>query len=156
VPYGESATDRPPVPAPPSGDVEVVVRLRPPEPSTGRRAPAGQALRIDLDELAGVTTGPVRRAYGVLAQERPRPADAPALLPRPDTDLGPHLAYAWNWWGFAVAGYALLGYYALREVQLRRLAPRGISAEQLSAARKQRARRRRVRDEDYEDAADGG
>jgi cytochrome oxidase assembly protein ShyY1 len=163
IPFGESATRLPPVPAPPSGPVEIVVRLRPGEPAAGGRQPAGQAIRIDLDGLAGQLDpdGPGRlyRAYGVLADEVPRPAVAPALLRRPDTGLGPHLAYAWNWWGFAAAAYGLLGYYALREVRDRALAARGVDAGQVAALRADRRAdrpRRRLRDEDWEDAAAGG
>lgn len=155
IPFGQSATALPPVPAPPAGPVEVVVRLRPGEPDDGRSPPPGQLLRIVLDDVAATLPPgtPLYRAYGVLAQERPPVGDAPLLLERPDTGLGPHLAYAWNWWGFAVAAHVLLGYYALREAQLRRLAARGVSAAQVTAARAARARRRRVRDEDWEDAA---
>ena len=156
IDFGESATALPPVPAAPAGQVEVVVRLRPYEPADGAYAVPGQLRRIAADEVAVKVPGPLYRAYGVLASEQPRPSTAPRLLPRPDTDLGPHLAYAWNWWGFAVAAYVLLFYYALREVQLRRLAGRGVSAEQLAAARTARRRARRVRDEDVEDAALGG
>jgi len=156
IPFGESATALPVAPAPPGGTVELVVRLRPGEPADGRRPPAGQLLRIDLAEISAEVGGPVQQAYGVLAAEQPRPADAPALLPRPDTGLGPHLAYAYNWWGFAVAAYGLLGYYALREVQNRRLGARGVTPDQLATARRSRSRRRKVRDEDWEDAAAGG
>lgn len=156
IDFGQSATRLPPVPAAPSGQVDVVVRLRPYEPADGPYEVPGQLRRIAADEVAAKVPGPLYRGYGVLASERPRPADAPRLLPRPDTDLGPHLAYTYNWWGFAVAAYVLLGYYALREVQLRRLARRGIGAEQLAAARTARRRSRTVRDEDVEDAALGG
>ncbi|WP_158220992.1 SURF1 family protein [Kineosporia sp. R_H_3] len=153
IPFGESATRLPEVPAAPSGEVEVVVRLRPFEPSAGAYEVPGQIRRIAADEVGAEVPGTLYRAYGVLASEQPRPAVAPRLLPRPDTDLGPHLAYTWNWWGFAVAAYVLLLYYALREVQNRRLSARGIDPEAAAAARKERARRRRVRDEDVEDAA---
>ncbi|MBI4939139.1 MAG: SURF1 family protein [Actinobacteria bacterium] len=153
IPFGESATRLPEVPAAPSGPVEVVVRLRPFEPSAGAYEVPGQIRRIAADEVAAEVPGTLHRAYGVLASEQPRPAVAPRLLPRPDTDLGPHLAYTWNWWGFAVAAYVLLLYYALREVQNRRLTARGVDPEVAAAARKARARRRRVRDEDVEDAA---
>lgn len=156
IDFGESATRLPPVPAAPSGQVEVVVRLRPYEPGDGAYEVPGQLRRIAADEVAAKVPGPLYRAYGVLAAQTPRSVQAPRLLPRPDTDLGPHLAYTYNWWGFAVAAYVLLGYYALREVQARRLAARGVGAEQLAAARAARRRSRRVRDEDVEDAALGG
>lgn len=156
VDFGESATERPQVPAPPAGQVDVVVRLRPYEPAGGAFDVPGQLRRIAADEVTAKVPGPLYGGYGVLASEQPRPGEAPRLLPRPDTDLGPHLAYAWNWWGFAVAAYVLLFYYALREVQVRRLAARGVGVEQLAAAKAARRRARTVRDEDVEDAALGG
>lgn len=158
IPFGQSATRLPQVPAPPAGPVDVTVRLRPGEPDDGRTPPPGQLLRIVLDDVAA-TLGPdprLHRAYGVLAAESPRPDPAPRLLERPSTGLGPHLAYAWNWWGFAAAAYLLLGWYALREAHQRRLAARGITPEQVAQARERRSRRRKVRDEDWEDAASGG
>jgi cytochrome oxidase assembly protein ShyY1 len=153
IPFGESATRLPEVPAAPGAQVEVVVRLRPFEPADGAYEVPGQLRRISAGEVAAEVPGTLYRAYGVLAAEQPRPAVAPRLLPRPDTDLGPHLAYTWNWWGFAVAAYLLLFYYALREVQNRRLTALGVDPEEAAAARKERARRRKVRDEDVEDAA---
>lgn len=155
IPFGESATRLPAVPAAPAGEVDVVVRLRPYEPSEGGFAVAGQVRRIAADEIAAALPTTHYAAYGVLATEQPAATAAPRLLPRPDTGLGPHLAYAWNWWGFAVAAYAVLLHYALREVRRRRLATRGITLEEVDAARRRRRRRRRDRDEDVEDAALG-
>ena len=60
------------------------------------------------------------RAYGVLAAEDPAPAAAPTLLERPDGDLGPHLAYAVQWWLGAVVVYVLLVVYAAKEAARRR------------------------------------
>jgi cytochrome oxidase assembly protein ShyY1 len=121
LPPGEDFVRPATVPPPPSGQVTAVVRVRPGEPPLDRAPPPGQELRIDLARLAAVAGGTVYRgAYGVLASESPAPAAAPAPLPRPDEDLGPHLAYAVQWWIGDVAAYVLLGYYALAEARQRR------------------------------------
>src|SRR5699024_3730376 len=43
----------------------------------------------------------VTGAYGELVSEEPS-AERPAALPSPDTSLGPHLSYAFQWWVFAL------------------------------------------------------
>jgi cytochrome oxidase assembly protein ShyY1 len=123
IPNGASGARPDAVPAPPSGTVGLVARLRPTEPSVTRASPPGQAERIDVPTLTAALGAPaVTRAYVILAQERPTPATAPALIPRPDEDLGPHQAYAVQWWLGAVAVYVLLVVYARKEAQ-RRLEP---------------------------------
>jgi len=144
LPEGATAARPDRVPDPPAGAVDVVVRLRPSEPGTDRRAPPGQAQRIDVAQLGAGLGAPVYRAYGVLAQERPAPVGAPTPLPRPTVDLGPHLAYAVQWWVFALAAYGLLAMNALREVRRR--------ADDPGRPRAQ-ARPRPRRDEDVEDEA---
>jgi cytochrome oxidase assembly protein ShyY1 len=121
IPPGESTLRPDRIPAPPAGTVTVVARLRPGERRMGAGAPpAGQAESIELDRIAATAGGDVyRNAYGVLAHEDPAPATAPTQLPKPDEDLGPHLAYAYQWWAGALAGYVLLGVYAVREVRIR-------------------------------------
>jgi len=121
IPAGERFVVPDSVPAPPGGTVSAVVRLRPGEPPLDRTPPPGQELRIDLGRMAASAGGTVYRgAYGVLAGETPAPAVAPTPLPRPDEDLGPHLAYAVQWWIGDVAAYVLLAYYALQEARDRR------------------------------------
>src|SRR5699024_2953703 len=72
---------------------------------TGRETPEGQVHSVSpeqispqLPELSGpMTTG----AYGELAAEDPE-SPRPQALPEPDTSLGPHLSYAFQWWLFAL------------------------------------------------------
>jgi cytochrome oxidase assembly protein ShyY1 len=127
IPNGASGARPDTVPAPPTGEVGVVARLRPTERPVTRVAPAGQAERIDVPRLTAAVDGPaVTQAYGILAQEQPAPAGAaPALIPRPDGDLGPHQAYAIQWWLGAVAVYVLLVVYARKEAQGRLLPEEG-------------------------------
>ena len=121
VPAGERFITPDAVPVPPNGEVTVVARVRPGEPPLDRTPPPGQELRIDLGRLAAAAGGTVYRgAYAVLATETPAPATAPTPLPEPDEDLGPHLAYAVQWWIGDVAAPVLLGWYALAEARLRR------------------------------------
>jgi cytochrome oxidase assembly protein ShyY1 len=108
------------VPEPPAGDVTVVARLRPSEPGVDREPPPGQALRIDVPRIAAGLGAPTYAAYGVLASETPAPPQSPRALPAPEVDLGINVAYAFQWWGFAVAAYGILLFYAAKEVARRR------------------------------------
>jgi cytochrome oxidase assembly protein ShyY1 len=176
IPNGASGARPDAVPPPPSGTVTVVARLRPTEPPEDRSPPPGQQLRIDVPRItspvtAALGTPAVTRAYGVLASEDPRPAAAPTLLPRPDGDLGPHLAYAVQWWAGAVALLVLLVVYAAKEAG-RRAADRSGAAEPGAGqpgagerpppaprpvrvpARLRPSRRRGLTDEEWEDLAD--
>ena len=173
IPNGASGARPDAVPSPPSGTVTVVARLRPTEPPEDRAAPRGQELRIDVPRITSpishaLGTPAVTRAYAVLASEDPRPAVAPTLLPRPDGDLGPHLAYAVQWWAGAVALYVLLVVYAAKEAG-RRAAGAGSSPAPQPAVRaparqarprrsgptwQARSRRRGLTDEEWEDLAD--
>jgi len=161
VPAGERFVTPDAVPAPPAGSVAVVVRLRPGEPPLDRAPPPGQELRIDLGRLAAAVGGQVYSgAYGVLASESPAPATAPSPLPRPDEDLGPHLAYAVQWWIGDVAAYVLLGYYALQEARIRRAAGTGSAPGPARPPRRRPGRLGLGRadgptDEEWEDAAGG-
>jgi cytochrome oxidase assembly protein ShyY1 len=156
IPNGASGARPDAVPAPPRGEVTVVARLRPTEPPISRVAPAGQAERIDVPRLTAAVGGPaVTGAYGVLAQEQPAPATAPAAIPRPDEDLGPHLAYAFQWWLGAIAVWVLLVVYARKEAQSRLLPaqPRPERPEPQVRLRR-RSGRRELTDEEWEDLAD--
>jgi cytochrome oxidase assembly protein ShyY1 len=156
VPPGEKFVAPDAVPAAPAGTVTVVVRLRPGEPPLDRTPPPGQELRIDLGRLAAVAGGTVYRgAYGVLAAESPAPARAPAPLPRPDADLGPHLAYAVQWWAAAVAAFVLLGVYAVREVRGRGTPPGNGPRRETPRVRLGARRRSGPTDEEWEDAISG-
>lgn len=153
LPTGESSGVPDVVPAPPTGTVDVVARVRPSEPALQRDAPPGQVWRIDTPSIAAHLPGQVYLAYGVLASESPAATAAPTLLPRPDEDLGPHLGYAWQWWLFAVAGYGILAYYLLREARLRagNTEPIRLRIPTALAARTRKGRGE-LSDEEWEDA----
>ncbi|UWF76629.1 MULTISPECIES: SURF1 family cytochrome oxidase biogenesis protein [Microbacterium] len=134
------------VPAPPSGEVTVIARLRPgePLPSSGRGAPEGQVPTIHLPTVdAAVDAALVTGAYGQLVSETP-PADrTPGGFESPTEDPGPHLSYAIQWILFAVMGFGFIGYVIRTEI---------VKAREDAGERPARASRRRDRDADDEDA----
>lgn len=146
VPNGPTGSGPVTVPAPPTGRVDVVARLLPGELPSDRAAPPGQSMSIDLARLTAGLDAPAYRAYGVLDVENPRPATAPRTLTEPSVDRGLHLAYALQWWVFAVLGFVLFGYFGFRESQNRDMRARGLDPAQVRKDRK--AARRRPDDED--------
>lgn len=147
VPVGSSIEAPDAVPAPPDGDVTVVARLKPGEPTLpGRTAPEGQLATIHLPSVADLVGGDTYTgAYGLLASEDPAPATRPAPALKPAADEGPHLSYALQWIAFGVLAFVALFWAFRRE---RRIA--ALPAEEQAAAR---ATKRRSADSDYEDAA---
>jgi cytochrome oxidase assembly protein ShyY1 len=136
------------VPAPPSGQAEVTVRLRSgePLPQSGRGAPEGQVPTIHLpsiaDRLGDETT--VTSAYGLLVDEDPAPAQALGGFDSPTDDPGPHLSYAIQWILFALMGFIFIVYMIRTEIQAHRE-----EAEGRQPVRKEP--RRRDQDADTED-----
>jgi surfeit locus 1 family protein len=125
VPY---SNDTVPVAAapPPEGVVTVTGRLRQP---TGQRAgtfgprdPAEgdlvQTYYVDVDRLQPQMPYELVDAYlDLTSVTPPHPLGYPLPLPEPELDLGPHLAYALQWFAFAtigVVGYAFLMRHVLR------------------------------------------
>jgi cytochrome oxidase assembly protein ShyY1 len=170
VPPGKDQPDPDAVPAPPSGEATVVVRLRPGEdlPRSGREtAPVGQVPTINLP-LVAAAVDPlndqpiVQSAYGQLASEDPTPSETPAALESPSDDPGPYLSYAVQWILFAVMGFVFIGYVIRSERRHRRedaeaaseaaaARAEGREPEPAASARPSRGRRR-DRDAEDEDA----
>jgi cytochrome oxidase assembly protein ShyY1 len=112
------------VPAVPTGQVTVVARLRPSEEATTRRAPAGQAIRLNVPALTRETgvgaDGRVVGAFGALVSENPQVTDTPTPTDPPDSStLGINLSYFVQWEAFAVVAYVLFGVAMVREVRRR-------------------------------------
>ena len=98
----------PEVPEPPTVPVTVTARLRPTEPrSTTGEPPAGQVTRIHLPTIDDQVPYALYGAYADLETQEPTPDETPQLIPRPEPEQGPHLAYAFQW--FLFAGIALVG-----------------------------------------------
>lgn len=147
LPVG-SAQDSPDViPDPPRGPVDVLVRLKPGEPTiTGRGAPEGQIATINMPQLVERLDGGevIAGAYGLLDSETPATAERPTAAVRPASDEGPHLSYTFQWYLFALLGFVGYG-WALRQER------RTLVAEQSGEPVPVRARRR-PSDSDIEDA----
>jgi cytochrome oxidase assembly protein ShyY1 len=113
LPIGDSPGRPDSVPAPSQGEQEVVVRLRPGEPTLERQAPDGQVASIDLPEIGRLTGLDVaERAYGEMVSESQDPGTRPQTLVQPTLDEGPHLSYALQWYLFALMGFGVWGYMA--------------------------------------------
>lgn len=148
---GESAQ----LPPPPSGSVSVVARVRASEEGQGSGGdPAAGAIRfVDVDEIAAALPYPVYGGWAELVAHTRAAADAgrdTAAEPVADTvedmaapqpvDLpaggdGPHLAYALQWFLFAVlalVGWVLLARAEGRERRRRGEAAAGPTAGELS------------------------
>jgi len=105
------------VPAAPSGQVTVVVRLKAGEPTLNNRTASGnQIATINLTDVAGrLDTPTYTGAYGLLDSENPAPLeDRPTAVVKPVRDEGPHLSYAFQWFVFGLLAFVGLG-WALRE-----------------------------------------
>jgi cytochrome oxidase assembly protein ShyY1 len=138
VANAESAAEVPQVPPAPSGEVTVEGWLRSGEPDLGKDLPPGQLASIDLAAAARQTGGgTVLDAYLVLGSEQPA-GPRPEPLAAPDTDLGPHQAYAFQWWLTSLFGFILLVY------RLRVAAAERRESEPLAA----RAKKVRIWDEE--------
>ncbi|WP_405019755.1 SURF1 family protein [Kitasatospora sp. NBC_00070] len=108
VESGGDAASYPTVPAPPTGQVTVTGRLRADETpeSSGIKVrgklPDRQFQLINSGRQAELTGGRLLGGYLELAASSPAQGDSPILLSEPDhSSIGPHMAYAVQWWLFA-------------------------------------------------------
>ncbi len=126
VPAGETASDLPDVPRPPPGEVAVTARIRQSEPaSTTGQPPRGQVTRIDVSRIRTGLPYPAYGGYGELTREEPAPRRTPQPLPVPQLSTGPHLAYAVQWFLFALMALGAYVLLARREATDRRAAAAG-------------------------------
>jgi len=121
VPVGNRQDAPDAVPAPPAGEISIVARLKPGEPTiAGRSAPEGQVATINLPAIADLLDAPAyTAAYGLLDSEQPAAAERPAAYPRPAADEGPHLSYAFQWVVFGLLAFIGLFWAVRREYRLR-------------------------------------
>jgi cytochrome oxidase assembly protein ShyY1 len=153
VPTGNDSDDPDHVPAPPSGTVTVVARLKASEPAiAGRTAAGDQVGTIQLSVVkqkldgADVYTG----AYGLLDSENPAPASVPTptVTTPPTQDEGLHWSYMIQWIIFALIGFFGLGYALVTEYRKRN---EDDPAEKARAAERARKRALKRTDADVED-----
>ncbi|HYN28395.1 MAG TPA: SURF1 family protein [Dermatophilaceae bacterium] len=118
---GRGADVLPPVPAAPPGEVTVTGWVRPGEASLGRDLPDGQLPSMNLAEASAAIGTPVLGGYVLLESERTADggtAARPTALEPPDRSLGPHQAYAFQWWLAAMpAGFVLIWLGIRRELR---------------------------------------
>lgn len=143
LPAGNSAEQAPRIPAPPTGTVTVVSRLKASEPSIpGRSYSDGQLATIELPLVASLLNRPTYTgSYGLVASENPAPvgtAPLPALPPQ--LDEGNHLSYAFQWLTFALLGFIGLGWAIRNEWRIR-----NADRPELQEKEAQRARKRAER-----------
>jgi cytochrome oxidase assembly protein ShyY1 len=118
VPNAQNAETLPAFPAAPTGTVSVTGWLRPGEPSLHRDLPAGQLASINLGDASRQVSQPLLGAYAIMQSERAQDGSSPprpTALEAPDTDLGPHQAYAFQWWAAMVGVFVLVYLGARRE-----------------------------------------
>lgn len=116
----EDAETTPAVDPPTAGEVTVTGWLRTGEPSLGRDLPPPQLASISIAD-ARTQRPEVDPAdvYVVLGAQAPVPAQGEhpvALLPRPEVGLGPHQAYAYQWWLTMPAGLVFVVWAMRREL----------------------------------------
>jgi len=121
IPPGDDPTEFPKITPPPSGEVTLVGRLRPDEStsSTGIRdrqgLPSRQIMLINAGAVKSAGGLPEQAVGGYLELVSTSPAPPhgqPAPIPEPDhSSIGPHMAYAIQWWLFTAmvpAGWVVL------------------------------------------------
>ncbi|MER7990111.1 SURF1 family protein [Streptomyces noursei] len=109
IPAGDDLTRFPHVPAAPTGTVTVTGRMMVDETTAAsgikntKGLPPRQVMLINSRQQAKRVGRPMLGGY--IEQTEPRTKDnSPELVPEPDHDsIGPHMAYAVQWWLFAAA-----------------------------------------------------
>lgn len=160
LPIGNNTPGRPDsIPAPPSGEVTAVVRLKPGEAKLDRGAVEGQLASIDLPAFATELPYPLLTgAYGQLAGETPAPASMPVAFPKPATDEGTHLSYSLQWFAFGVLMFVGFGYAARQQARNARIDAEdedddfGAAARVKAAGSKPARKSKRRTSEEEEDA----
>lgn len=147
VPNATDAETTPPADSPPSGAVTITGWLRTGEPSLDRHLPRPQLASISIaDARQAVPTLSDRDVYVVLGSQTPAAPVGPhpvTPLPKPDEDLGPHQAYAYQWWLFMPGGLLFI-YFALR----REVVARADGAAEVAVPRDPKPKKVRIWDEE--------
>ena len=139
-------------PAPPTGEVTVIARLKASEPSIpGRGMSNGQVATIELPLIEEVLNTPTYTgAYGLLATESPESSEqAPLPALKPSLDEGAHLSYALQWIMFGVLAFIGLVWAVRNELRIRNAETEEGQAKLAAQASKRKAK---PTEEDIEDA----
>lgn len=144
VENAETAATLPEVPDAPTDEVRIQGWLRSPEIDLDRDLPETQLASMNVESAREKTGLALLPAYLELETENtsngqvpPRPEAADA----PDTGLGPHLAYAIQWWLVVPLGFILIAIFFRREV---------LDAREAESPRPPKERKKRIWDEEDE------
>ena len=153
VPIGNNRPGYPDMlPAPPTGTVTAVVRIKPSEADVDRAAPEGQLASIDLTSYARQLQYPVKTgSYGLMASETPPPETAPQQLAPPKVQEGSNLSYAMQWITFGVLAFVGFGYMARQQARIGR-EERELEEPSEPGQHRAQGKARRPRSDDEEDA----
>lgn len=158
IPLGDKGAETlPPIAPAPPGRVTMTGWLRVGEHARGKVAAQGQLASINLPEAAAVIGAPLLGGYVQSAGDpgagaTPRAVGVPTPLGLPDRGLGPHQAYAYQWWVSMPLGFILI-FFGLRREE--GVATDASDAPDSAAPRSRRTTERkpaRVRIWDEEDA----
>ncbi len=114
------AAVEPDVPRAPSGEVTVVGWVRPGETTQPKALPQGQVASISVPDVEQAWDTQVLDGYVVLDSERTADGaspERPERLEQPDRSLGPHQAYAFQWWMTMPLGLLLIWLGLRRELR---------------------------------------
>lgn len=144
IPAPGNLTQFPNVPAPPTGKVTVSGRLKADETS-GRSGikdkkglPPRQVMLINSERQAEAVGRPLLGGYVELTGSQPAGEGQPDPVPAPDTSgIGPHMAYAIQWWLFTTAVPA--GWIVLVRRELRDQAAAAAKAAKAAAQAEEEA-----------------
>lgn len=120
IPLGDKgAAEVPAYAAPPPGEVTLTGWVRPGEKARHSSATAGTIASINLPEAAQKFGTPLLGGYVQLEADTPAATAGDALVPqplgKPDRSLGPHQAYAYQWWTSMPLGFILMFFGLRRE-----------------------------------------
>src|SRR5699024_9235155 len=112
----EGADVEPEVPPAPEGRVTVTGWVQVGEEGLDRDLPAGQVASINLGDVGEELDESPLGGWVTLQSEDPE-VERPEPLGEPDTDTGPHMAYAIQWWIVIPAVLVFWGMALRREAQ---------------------------------------
>jgi cytochrome oxidase assembly protein ShyY1 len=122
VPQDAAGAERlPSVPPAPTGPVTVIGWAHGGEEERSAVSSNGSLASIDVAQVASATgTRPLDGYVQLQSETLPDGSSPPRPQPLgdPDRDLGPHLAYAYQWWLAMAVGFVLVGFGVRREERL--------------------------------------
>lgn len=115
----QGAATLPQTSAPPTGTATVIGWLRPTERSLNREPAPGTLASINTQEAGQALGAELLSPYLLVESESVDGQSPPRPMPLepPDQGIGPHLAYAYQWWLAMSAGFVLVWLGLRREIR---------------------------------------